>query len=351
MDILKIVIIESDEEFHLKMHQKFTKELNGNVDVVEITDVDYFISSRTQIGDIDILLISENLFEQVHNTKLAKYVFVLTSERREINRPDGFFNIMKYSSPAEIFNTVLRVSNINSLTSKQTDVIMFYSPVGKSGKTGLALTIGQIMAYKQMLNVLYINMESICSMQAYLSNVELSDDRLDSAVRSGDSNAIGVIQDNIFTVNHFSYLKPFNDIGATMDISAEDYAFLVRLIKQTNVFDCIILDMSSDISYRMASLMGECDKVLVIAEQDEYSAFKLDKFLSVVRQDNQFLFVCNKLDKSKTNYLKNCNSIGNCRFLEDIPVLDISKNSELISVMSEERSIKSLAIDLATILR
>lgn len=343
MNILRVVIIETDEEFHLKMHQKFIKELNGNVEVVEVTDIRYFIESREQIGDIDILLVSEKLLESIRNAALAKYVFVLTSERKEINRSDGYFNIMKYSSPAEIFNNVLRIANIDSLTSKQTDVIMFYSPAGKAGKTGLALTIGKLMAARQMLNVLYINMEFICSMQTYMSEVELSDDRLDSAVKSGDSNAWSAVKANIHTENHFSYLKPFNDSGAAMDISAEDYAFLVRMIKQTNEFDHIILDMSSEISYRMASLMSECDKVLIITEQDEYSAFKLEEFLSVVRPDNRFVFVCNKFDGSKPNYLKSIQMSGSCRFLADIPLLDIRRNSELISVMSAERAVKGLA--------
>ena len=343
MNILKIVIIESDEEFHLKIHQKFAKELNGNVDVVEITDVGYFLESRSQIGGIDILLVSESLLEQVRHTELAEYVFILTSERKEINRSDGFFNIMKYSSPAEIFNTVMRVANINSLTSKQTEAVMFCSASGNVGKTSLALAVSQIMAFKQMVNVLYINMESICSMQAYLTDVKLSDDRLDSAVRSGDSDALGVIQDNICTVNHFSYLKPFNDVGASMDISAEDYAFLIKVIKQNNNFDRIILDMSSEVSYRIASVMSECEKVVIVTEQDEYSAFKLDKFLSVVRPDNRFLFVCNKFDGSRPNYLNNIQKTGGLRFLEEIPMLNVKQNSELISAMIEERAVRNLA--------
>lgn len=343
MNILKIVIIESDEEFHLKMHQKFTKELNGNADIVEITNVEYFIDSREEIGDINILLISENMFEQIKDCKLGKYVFVLTTERKSISRDDGCFNIMKYSSPAEIFNIVMRVADINSHVSNHTNAIMFYSPLGNSGKTGLALTVSKIMASSRLLKVLYINMESICSMQLYLSEVELSDDNLDSAIRSGDSKALDVIRNNICTVNYFSYLKPFNDSGAAMDISAEDYAFLVRIIKQTNEFDHIILDMSSDISYRMASIMGECDKVLIITEQDEYSAFKLDKFLSVVRPDKRFAFVCNKFDGSKPNYLKSFQMKGDCRFSTDIPLLDIRRSLELISVMSSERAVKGLA--------
>ncbi len=343
MNILKIVIIESDEEFHLKIHQKFAKELNGNVDVVEITDVGYFLESRSKIGGIDILLVSESLLDQVRYAELAEHVFILTFERKEINRSDGFFNIMKYSSPAEIFNTVMRVANINAPTLKRTEAIMFCSASGNVGKTSLALTVSQMIALKQMVNVLYINLESICAMQAYLKDVKLSDDRLDSAVRSGDSNMLGVIQDNIYTVNHFSYLKPFNDIGASMDISAEDYAFLIKLIKQNNHFDRIILDMSSEVSYRIASVMSECEKVVIVTEQSEYAAFKLDKFLSIVRPDNRFLFVCNKFERSRQNYLNNIQKTGGLRFLEEIPMLNVKQNSELISAMTEQRAVKGLA--------
>lgn len=343
MSVIKIVMIEEDNEFRSKMAMKLDNELRGKVNTEEFTDIKYFLDARSEIGDIDILLVSEEFLEELRNAETAKYVFVLTSERQELKRNDGFYNLMKYSSPAEIFKDILRVTNINAVSSVQSDVIMFYSPLGSCGKTSLSLAVGQIMAVDQVSDVLYINLESLCSLGAYLPDVQLSDDQLDSAIRSGDLRVWGTIKSNISTKEHFSYLKPFNDIGSMLDLKPENFAFLIKLIKKTNLYQHIIIDMSSDVNYRLSSLMNECEKILIICEQNDYSAYKIDSFLSVIPPNKQFMFVCNKYDGSKPNYLKSSSVLSRQSFLDAIPLLDIRKNKEAVSVLASAKSVKALA--------
>ena len=340
--VRNIVIVDSDKEFYSKLSVKFFKELN--IQPLEFSDVKRFLDYRKKLNYIDILMISEDYITSIESPDIASYVFVFTKTEEDLKRSDGFYNLFRYRNPVEIFNDVLRVCGVTQGAAFGSKVITFYSPLGNCGKTILSLSAGQIMA-SQYSKVLYVNMESLCSMAAFLPNVQLSGDNLDTAIRSHSERAWSVIQANIQTSDNFSYLRPFNEIGALLDLSYQDYAFLIQLIKKQNIYQRIIIDMPSDFNYKLTSVLQQSDKVVIVCRQDDYSTLRLSHFLSVNRPNDKdkYIFICNKKDKSKPDYLKASSIISGQNVLEEIPLIDIKRSQDALSALTANKAVKLLA--------
>lgn len=340
--VRNIVIVDSDKEFYSKLSVKFFKELN--IQPLEFSDVKRFLDYRKKLNYIDILMISEDYITSIESPDIASFVFVFTKTEKDLKRSDGFYNLFRYRNPVEIFNDVLRVCGVTQGAAFGSKVITFYSPLGNCGKTILSLSAGWIMA-SQYSKVLYVNMESLCSMAAFLPNVQLSGDNLDTAIRSHSERAWSVIQANIQTSDNFSYLRPFNEIGALLDLSYQDYAFLIQLIKKQNIYQRIIIDMPSDFNYKLTSVLQQSDKVVIVCRQDDYSTLRLSHFLSVNRPNDKdkYIFVCNKKDKSKPDYLKASSILSGQNVLEEIPLLDIKRSQDALSALTANKAVKLLA--------
>ena len=340
--VRNIVIVDSDKEFYSKLSVKFFKELN--IQPLEFSDVKRFLDYRKKLNYIDILMISEDYITSIESPDIASYVFVFTKTEEDLKRSDGFYNLFRYRNPVEIFNDVLRVCGVTQGAAFGSKVITFYSPLGNCGKTILSLSAGWIMA-SQYSKVLYVNMESLCSMAAFLPNVQLSGDNLDTAIRSHSERAWSVIHANIQTSDNFSYLKPFNEIGALLDLSYQDYAFLIQLIKKQNIYQRIIIDMPSDFNYKLTSVLQQSDKVVIVCRQDDYSTLRLSHFLSVNRPNDKdkYIFVCNKKDKSKPDYLKASSILSGQNVLEEMPLLDIKRSQDALSALTANKAVKLLA--------
>ena len=340
--VRNIVIVDSDKEFYSKLSVKFFKELN--IQPLEFSDVKRFLDYRKKLNYIDILMISEDYITSIESPDIASFVFVFTKTEKDLKRSDGFYNLFRYRNPVEIFNDVLRVCGVTQGAAFGSKVITFYSPLGNCGKTILSLSAGWIMA-SQYSKVLYVNMESLCSMAAFLPNVQLSGDNLDTAIRSHSERAWSVIQANIQTSDNFSYLRPFNEIGALLDLSYQDYAFLIQLIKKQNIYQRIIIDMPSDFNYKLTSVLQQSDKVVIVCRQDDYSTLRLSHFLSVNRPNDKdkYIFVCNKKDKSKPDYLKASSILSGQNVLEEIPLLDIKRSQDSLSALTANKAVKLLA--------
>ena len=182
-------------------------------------------------------------------------------------------------------------------------------------------------------------------MAAFFPNVQLSGDNLDTAIRSHSERAWSVIQANIQTSDNFSYLRPFNEIGALLDLSYQDYAFLIQLIKKQNIYQRIIIDMPSDFNYKLTSVLQQSDKVVIVCRQDDYSTLRLSHFLSVNRPNDKdkYIFVCNKKDKSKPDYLKASSILSGQNVLEEILLLDIKRSQDALSALTANKAVKLLA--------
>ena len=342
--IKTIVIVDSDKEFYSKLSSKFFNDLN--IMPMEFSDVKYFLQSKSnKLNNIDILMISEDFISSIKKPDIASYVFVLTKTEKDMKRSDNFYNLYKYRNLIDIFNDVLRVCDINQGTALASKVITFYSPLGNCGKTSLALSAGQIMA-SQYSKVLYISMETLCSMYAFMPDIKASDNDLDALIRSHSEEAWSKIRSNIQVNGNFSYLKPFNEVGSILDLTVQDYGFLIRLIRKKNEFKRIIVDMPSEFNYKLTEILGQSDKVVIVCRQDDYSVERLKQFTSVIPPDDKFIFICNKMDKNKPDNLKASSLLSGQNVLENIPLLDIVKRGDALPMMMANRSVKGLAATL-----
>lgn len=169
-----------------------------------------------------------------------------------------------------------------------TQIIAFYSPVGGVGKTTLALVAAEKFA-KNAKRTFYISLEDMASEDCYLS--QGAEKGLSDLMRYVDSNTnfgmkmqgmLKVKSDNLYYVNHFT--SP-NDI---YDMNIDDMQGLLSAIRQTGLFDVIVVDMGTSLDKKNLALFEMADRLVVVERADEISARKMNCFYKMHHIMNDF---------------------------------------------------------------
>lgn len=161
---------------------------------------------------------------------------------------------------------------------RMAQIIAFYSPVGGAGKTTLALVAAEKFAHSGK-RTFYISLEDMASEDCYLTQGD--EKGFSDLMRYVDSNTNfgmkiqGMLKskkDNFYYVNHFT--SP-NDI---YDMNVEDMQGLLGAIRQTGLFDVIVVDMGTSLDKKNLALFEMADRVVVVERADEISARKMNCF-------------------------------------------------------------------------
>ncbi|VYT85830.1 AAA family ATPase [Clostridium tertium] len=316
-----IMLIDSDENYLIPLELKFVEAFDDNAEISVITDMDYLQKYFSLPREIDILIISEKLFNEGFRKHNIKNIFVL-NEDKLINEATGdlkIHNIFKYTSVKEIYtevinNSVLDVTN----DSSKGNVIMVYSPSGGIGKTTISFGIGSAL---KMINkrVLYINTDILQSFNFLLSKKEYCDTSFEKYITNNTQELIEHLDEGVRS-EIIDYLLPFRQALSSININMKDYSFMIKKIKESGKYDYIIVDTSSEFTNEKSILMSYCDKVAIITGQSKADAIKLSSLQYNIDSSNtnKFIFICNKYKEDKKNYLIDDDFIKGCTISEYI---------------------------------
>lgn len=201
--------------------------------------------------------------------------------------------VRKYQRISNIYKSLLdyysEVCGRDSASGdRMAEIIAFYSPVGGAGKTTLALVAAEKFS-KTTKRTFYISLEDMASEDCYLMQGE--EKGLSDLMRYVDSNTNfgmkiqGMLKskkDNFYYVNHFT--SP-NDI---YDMNMEDLQGLLGAIRQTGLFDVIVVDMGTALNKKNLALFEMADRIVVVERADEISARKMNCFYRMHHIMNEF---------------------------------------------------------------
>lgn len=152
---------------------EFFEKINLEV----ITDVQYFDELFSMPQNIDILIISENLYNTQIQRHNINHIFVMKEQNEEEQTTELNINkIYKYTSIKEIFNEIVGKSedilNASGNDERTTQVIVVTSANGGVGKTTVSLGLSSALSnsYKK---VLYINVDELNTFQYRLEDKSL----------------------------------------------------------------------------------------------------------------------------------------------------------------------------------
>lgn len=340
-----IVIADLDDIYMAPLELKFVEELGDKADLQIITDNDYFAEYFSYPKNIDILLVSEDLYRSDLQKHTIKNIFVLTEQMEEVTTEVlEVTKILKYTSIKEIYNQVM-ASNLGMINNeivhtRETEVVLVYSPLGGVGKTTLAMGISASLAqnYKK---VLYINAEKINTF-GYMLNNSTSIPNSSQSEFSDEKGDIFINIKHLIRNEKFDYLPPFGFALSSISLNGKIYENIIKSARRTKTYDVIVVDTDMVFDEDKVSLLTQADKVLMVINQSKRAVVAMNILLrNISCHDNQkYIYVCNDFDDSKENSIvssevKNYFTINEyVKHIDnnDVSIDDLAKNIDIQKV-------------------
>lgn len=305
----RIIIADTDVNYIIPLQLKFVEDFFEKVDLEIITDEGYFEELFSSPQRADILVVSEDLYNQSLQRHNIANIFLMTEQYEEDQTDELNLNrIFKYTSIKEIFNEITGKSaealKVKTGAKKEPEIILVYSACGGTGKTTVAMGISACLT-KNYKRVLYINAGYLQSFQYMLENP--------TPISAGDIYAkLANPTDSIYLdIKHvirkelFSYIPPFKAALISLGINYSIYSKIALAAKKSNEYDFIVIDADHVFDEHKADLLGIADKVIVVTDQSESSVNATNVLVSNVTGMNsdKYIFICNNFDKDKKNAL------------------------------------------------
>lgn len=298
-----IVLADPDVEYLAPLQSKLFSEAGNSINVEVITSEEYFQEYFAAPRRVDLLLTDEKLYTEELLKQDIGAILVLSETERDSEdfRDTRVRYLYKYTSTKKIFDEIIYWGK-NELKeikkSKETQVVLIYSPSGGCGKTTIALGLSQFLQEKYK-KVLYVDAESIQSFQVYLNIDDTLSAREVQMLRQENIDNYKAISACICEKG-FSYLPPLMGVMTSWEIGYPAYIRFIENAKKSGDYDYIIVDTDSCFSESKAEMVRMADKAILIVNNTLIDSFKMEMFLKSVsaKNNDKFIFICNKYQES-----------------------------------------------------
>lgn len=305
----RIIIADTDENYIIPLQLKFAEDFFEKVDLEIITDSDYFDALFSTPQRAEILIVSEKLYSQEMQRHNISHIFVMNEQYEEDQTADlNVDHIFKYTSIKEIFNEITGKSadvlKIGKSAKQETQIVLFYSASGGTGKTTVAMGVCASLT-KNYKRVLYINAAQLQVFQHMLEN--------HSTISAADVYAkLASANDNVYLdIKHvirkeiFSYVPPFKAALISLGLNYSVYEKIIESAKKSGEYDFIIVDADVSFDEQKATLLNIADKVVVVTKQTFAAVLATNILVANINGSNadKYIFVCNDFNKDEDNAL------------------------------------------------
>ena len=305
----RIIIADTDINYIIPLQLKFAEDFFEKVDLELITQAEYFNTLFSTPQKADILIISEDLYSHAMHRHNISHIFVMNEQYEEDQTADLNINhIFKYTSIKEIFNEITGKSadvlKIDRAAKQETQVVLFYSANGGTGKTTTAMGVSASLT-KNYKRVLYINAARLQVFQHMLGNT--------SAITAADVYAkLASANEHIYAdIKHvirkelFSYIPPFKAALMSLGLNYSVFEKLILSAKKSGEYDFIIVDADVTFDEDKAALLNLADKVIIVVNQTLTSVLATNILVSNINGAgaDKYIFICNNFNKEEDNAL------------------------------------------------
>ncbi|MDO4491468.1 MAG: AAA family ATPase [Lachnospiraceae bacterium] len=165
------------------------------------------------------------------------------------------------------------------LNKKPLKVISVYSPIGGCGKSLIAMGLGRKLR-KLDQSVLLIGCDEMQSISGFLESEECADPLLAELLTQPGADIYWNILQNVEYDGEVRCLLPFAETLSAMGIGAAELENMVRVIKEKQDFDYVILDLGSALNTTACKLMHLSDYIVLVTEPNAISVKKMKKLVN-----------------------------------------------------------------------
>lgn len=298
----RIILADLDLNYLVPIHYKLADNFFDKIDLETICDREYFEKLFSSPQKIDVLIVSDELFDPILLRHDIGKIYIMTEEDGVSNkRSSNLEYIYKYSSIREIYSQIISgyfIAGDEQVQKDKTKVVLVTSASGGVGKTTLALGIGSCLASKSGKSIMYINVDYMQTFQRFLDDQSpISDNVVYSAASDASKVSFADIKHTLRNET-FSFLPPFKMPLTSLGINISIFKNIISTAKAANEFDYIVVDTTSTFDENNAMLFGLADRVVIVTNQTRGSVFATNLFISNINDidKDKYIFVCNNYE-------------------------------------------------------
>ncbi len=334
---INLVIADSDE-LYLNHLTNYLIEHMNTFEVCSFTTKESFVK---YVGDksnkIDIIAFTEDLVDGTISLANAPAKILLSDGT--YSEFDQYESVNKYQKAEKFVSDILmiyaektgRVEAV-SMGDKETKIIGFFSPIGGSGKTTLAVATAYALA-QQGKRVFYLNAERINS-SAFVLNQgnegSLSDLYL-TVKTKGANVGLRIIANKYTDMNtNISYINPAESSLEINELTVEEFAKLLKEFEQLGEFDFVIVDFDGEFDKEKIKTLSAIDRIFTPFTSEQMSLAKINLYAKELGMYDEFkeiidktIWVLNKSNQQSVTALQNSGFLNNYEVKANISVTPI----------------------------
>lgn len=278
----KIMAVYDEDPFYAERLSDYVNRKEKGVFEAQAFTSKKHLEEYAKDHEIDVLLTGDTADENgLSGIKSAQRIY-LTEEQRA-GQEKSVPEIYKYQSGDDIIREVMAAycevpeakEAFPGLFTKEKKIIGIYSPVGRCGKTSLALSVGQILAKEE--KVLFITLDTFTGFSGLLDEQwkrDLSD--LIYYYKQGRFHALR-LNSIIYYLGDMAWIPPIRFPDDYNQITAEEMAdFLTKILEECG-YNTVILDVGS-YGRQVMPLLEICRVIYMPVKEDAISLAKLEEF-------------------------------------------------------------------------
>lgn len=305
----RILIADMDMTYIIPLQLKFVEDFFEKIDLEIISDGEYFETLFSSPQRADILIVSDALYTPLIRRHNIDHIFVMNEQYEEEQTVELDINhIFKYTSIKEIFNEIIGKSagvlQIAQNGKKETQVVLFYSASGGTGKTTAAMGVSAAltMNYKRVLYVNADRVQVFCHMLENDSPITAAD--VYTKLAAAGEDIYGGLK-HVIRKEVFHYLPPFKAALLSLGLRYAVFREIVLSAKKSGDYDFIVVDADVAFDEEKAQLFDIADKIVVVMKQNYAAAEAVNQLVSNINgvSSEKYIFVCNDFSKEQDNAL------------------------------------------------
>ena len=303
----RIIIADTDHEYTLTLQLKFAQEYFEVVEIEIITDRNYFEQLFRTPQSAEILIVSDDLYDNSIVRHNISNIFVMTEyDTSGHTEALNIHKLYKYTSVNDIFNKIVGESQlyVSPITKKHPQLKVHCTASGGVGQTTIAIGISACLQ-KNYKRVLYINAARMQTFQHYMHDpAPISSTEIYARLNKNISDAYNEVKNEI-RQEGFDYLPPFKAALMSLGLKYSVFEKIAVSARQSNKYDYVIVDCDTAFDEDKASLLNAADQVLIVLNQTTFSVYATNVLVNNINGINgdKFLFLCNNFDDSAHNAL------------------------------------------------
>ncbi len=290
----KIMAVYDEDPFYAERLSDYVNRKEKGVFQAQAFTSRECLEEYAKVNEIDVLLTGEATgFPEVDALRSAKTIYLAEDEVSAKGRSGGAgaegrsgekaSTIYKYQSGDDIIREVMAaycelpgVKEGNpGLFSEEKKMIGVYSPVGRCGKTSLALAIGQVLAREE--KVLFVTLDTFTGFGGLMDEKWKRD--MSDLIYYYKQGRFHTLRMNtvIYYLGDMAWIPPIRFPDDYNQVSAEEMADMLLKMLQEGGYSTMVLDIGN-YGRQVIPLLDICSVIYMPMKEDIISRSKLAEF-------------------------------------------------------------------------